>query len=119
MIKVCLPSDETQSADHRSASSITLSRHTTHSLTPPPPHSLRSLNLAPHQQLWSVKKNEEAAAKKKPKMSAAQLRVQKGESARGGPPPIHLDSRRPILQDVTLYRTLIFLGLGYKLRCIC
>lgn len=29
-------------------------------------------------QLWSVKKNEEAAAKKKPKMSAAQLRVQKG-----------------------------------------
>lgn len=40
--------------------------------------------LAPRalrQQLWSVKKNEEAAAKKKPKMSAAQLRVQKGESA--------------------------------------
>jgi ubiquitin-conjugating enzyme E2 M len=32
------------------------------------------------RQIWSVKKNEEAAAKKKPKMSAAQLRVQKGMS---------------------------------------
>lgn len=30
-------------------------------------------------QIWSMKKNEEAAAKKKPKMSAAQLRVQKGK----------------------------------------
>ncbi|WVQ75993.1 hypothetical protein IAR50_005629 [Cryptococcus sp. DSM 104548] len=28
-------------------------------------------------QLWSVKKNEEAAAKKRPKVTAAQLRVQK------------------------------------------
>ncbi|ORX33929.1 ubiquitin-conjugating enzyme/RWD-like protein [Kockovaella imperatae] len=28
-------------------------------------------------KIWSVKKNEEAAAKKKPKMTAAQLRVQK------------------------------------------
>jgi hypothetical protein len=33
----------------------------------------------PAAQIWSVKKNEEAAAKKRPKMTAAQLRVQKGE----------------------------------------
>jgi hypothetical protein len=32
-----------------------------------------------NEQIWSVKKTEEAAAKKRPKMSAAQLRVQKGE----------------------------------------
>lgn len=31
-----------------------------------------------HAQLWTLKKNEEAAAKKKPKTSAAQIRVQKG-----------------------------------------
>ena len=36
--------------------------------------------MAPGEQIWSVKKNEEAANKKKPKMSAAQLRVQKGTS---------------------------------------
>jgi hypothetical protein len=29
-------------------------------------------------QIWSMKKNEEAAAKRKPKTSAAQIRVQKG-----------------------------------------
>jgi hypothetical protein len=29
-------------------------------------------------QIWSMKKNEDAAAKKKPKTSAAQIRVQKG-----------------------------------------
>lgn len=29
-------------------------------------------------QIWSMKKTEEAAAKKKPKTSAAQIRVQKG-----------------------------------------
>ncbi|CAD6574849.1 MAG: NEDD8-conjugating protein ubc12 [Tremellales sp. Tagirdzhanova-0007] len=49
--------------------------HTHHHSTPPllardpPPHD-------PHQ-IWSVKKTEEAANKKRPKMSAAQLRVQK------------------------------------------
>lgn len=32
------------------------------------------------RQIWSVKKDQEAENKKKPKMSAAQLRVQKGES---------------------------------------
>jgi ubiquitin-conjugating enzyme E2 M len=32
-----------------------------------------------NSQIWSLKKNEEAAAKKKPKTSAAQIRVQKGE----------------------------------------
>jgi hypothetical protein len=42
-----------------------------------------SLPLAHIPQIWSVKKNEEAAAKKKPKMTAAQLRVQKGESRDG------------------------------------
>jgi hypothetical protein len=31
-------------------------------------------------QIWSMKKTEEAAAKKKPKTSAAQIRVQKGGS---------------------------------------
>lgn len=30
-------------------------------------------------QIWSMKKNEDAAAKKKPKTSAAQIRVQKGQ----------------------------------------
>lgn len=30
-------------------------------------------------QIWSMKKDENAAAKKKPKTSAAQIRVQKGE----------------------------------------
>ena len=30
-------------------------------------------------QIWTMKKNEDAAAKKKPKISAAQIRVQKGE----------------------------------------
>lgn len=31
-------------------------------------------------QIWSMKKEEDAAKKKKPKTSPAQLRVQKGES---------------------------------------
>ena len=31
-------------------------------------------------QIWTMKKNEDAAAKKKPKISAAQIRVQKGQS---------------------------------------
>jgi len=30
-------------------------------------------------QIWSLKKDQEAANKKKPKTTAAQLRVQKGE----------------------------------------
>jgi hypothetical protein len=34
-------------------------------------------------QIWSMKKNEEAAAKAKPKTTAAQIRVQKGESSVG------------------------------------
>ena len=45
-------------------------------------------------QIWSVKKNEEAANKKKPKMSAAQLRVQKGTPMSAGgflPSPGRLD----------------------------
>jgi hypothetical protein len=29
-------------------------------------------------QIWSMKKNEDAAARRKPKTSAAQIRVQKG-----------------------------------------
>lgn len=35
-----------------------------------------------NSQIWTVKKDEQAANKKKPKTSAAQVRVQKGESAR-------------------------------------
>ena len=56
-------------------------------LTPPPasqddqgmlPYAIfevRKLNVC---QIWSMKKNEDQAAKKKPKTSAAQIRVQKG-----------------------------------------
>ncbi|KAK8847437.1 hypothetical protein IAR55_005295 [Kwoniella newhampshirensis] len=43
-------------------------------------HPINTVTLSHRRhrpQLWSVKKNEEAAAKKKPKMTAAQLRVQK------------------------------------------
>lgn len=38
--------------------------------------SSKELNVL--NQIWSMKKNEEAAAKRKPKTSAAQIRVQKG-----------------------------------------
>jgi hypothetical protein len=38
--------------------------------------SLQGTNVL--NQIWSMKKNEEAAAKRKPKTSAAQIRVQKG-----------------------------------------
>ncbi|KAI9636358.1 ubiquitin-conjugating enzyme/RWD-like protein [Dioszegia hungarica] len=41
------------------------------------PSHLRCYILWWDEQIWSVKKTEEAAAKKRPKMSAAQLRVQK------------------------------------------
>lgn len=41
-------------------------------------------------QIWSMKKNEDAAAKKKPKTSAAQIRVQKGMIA-------------PILPNASVY----------------
>lgn len=44
------------------------------------PSHLRCYILWWDEQIWSVKKTEEAAAKKRPKMSAAQLRVQKGMS---------------------------------------
>ena len=37
-----------------------------------------SISLTVLVQIWSMKKNEDAAAKKKPKTSAAQIRVQKG-----------------------------------------
>ena len=37
-----------------------------------------SISLTVPVQIWSMKKNEDAAAKKKPKTSAAQIRVQKG-----------------------------------------
>lgn len=44
---------------------------------------LSSLFFSTHHtlvlQIWSMKKNEDAAAKKRPKTSAAELRVQKGE----------------------------------------
>jgi uncharacterized Tic20 family protein len=42
-------------------------------------HLLPASVLTP-LQIWSMKKTEEAAAKKKPKTSAAQIRVQKGGS---------------------------------------
>jgi hypothetical protein len=42
------------------------------------PLALHNSHLAAMQQIWSMKKNEEAAAKRKPKTSAAQIRVQKG-----------------------------------------
>ena len=39
-----------------------------------------SVPILTSPQIWSMKKTEEAAAKKKPKTSAAQIRVQKGGS---------------------------------------
>lgn len=44
------------------------------------PRTDRSPLLLP-TQIWSMKKDSEAAAKKKPKVNAAQLRVQKGTSS--------------------------------------
>jgi hypothetical protein len=36
------------------------------------------VSLRNYLQIWSMKKNEDASAKRKPKTSAAQIRVQKG-----------------------------------------
>ena len=44
------------------------------------PFRLQSVTALTKLQIWSMKKTEEAAAKKKPKTSAAQIRVQKGRS---------------------------------------
>lgn len=40
-------------------------------------------------KLWSMKKDEESAKKKKPKTSPAQLRVQKGELGRAASQQVH------------------------------
>ena len=47
-------------------------------------HETRAERADPGIQIWSMKKEEDAAAKKKPKTSAAQIRVQKGERAPHG-----------------------------------
>jgi ubiquitin-conjugating enzyme E2 M len=61
------------------------------------PSSVPALTLL---QIWSMKKTEEAAAKKKPKTSAAQIRVQKG-----GPHPLFAPFRQKLrrihLPDLT------------------
>ena len=41
-------------------------------------------------QIWSMKKDSEASTKKKPKVNAAQLRVQKGQSLPHLPPQSEL-----------------------------
>ncbi len=46
--------------------------------------TVRSPLRTGYLQIWSMKKDENAAAKKKPKTSAAQIRVQKGERQPGG-----------------------------------
>ena len=64
------------------------------------PTSLPSVPVLTPPQIWSMKKTEEAAAKKKPKTSAAQIRVQKGGS-HPPPTPVRKKLRRIYYPDLT------------------
>lgn len=78
-----------ESSDTRLTAPQPTRLYSRHTPTTHPPYTMIKVSIAGPwfrsfqgtnvlNQIWSMKKNEEAAAKKKPKTSAAQIRVQKG-----------------------------------------